>query len=87
MLLQEAEELWEEFRSKELSEIKASNLGEFETKKRKLKKRAQYLEREAHSLMEKAREAVLEEADVSWRFPHHAWQNRLQDKALPRLIL
>ena len=68
MLLEEAEELWGEFRSAELNKLKASNMEDFETKKRKLKKRAQNLEREAHGLMDKAREAVLEEADVSWHF-------------------
>ena len=65
VLQEEAEELWQEFRSQELNALKASNPGEFETQKRKLKKKAQYLEREARGLMDKAREAVLEEADVS----------------------
>lgn len=74
MLLEEAEKLWEDFRSKELSNLKASNFGEFETKKRKLKKEAQHLEREARSLMDKAKEAVLEEADVSLIILYPVWQ-------------
>ena len=64
-MLEEAEELWREYRGEALAVIKNKNRDDYDIKRQRLRKKAQSLERDARDLTDKAKEAVLREADVS----------------------
>lgn len=60
--------MWEEYRSRELFQLKHRNASQHEAKRFKLRKKGQQLEEEGNKLMAGAKEAVLESAEVSFFF-------------------